>query len=67
MRTEELGHYKGEGGGFDVNININDIIFFVGLALMTTGLWLFSPAVSVTATGGILMLISYPRDAGGDS
>lgn len=65
MRTEELGHYK--GGGFDVSKYINDIIFFIGMILMAIGLWTISPAVSIAATGGILMLISYPKNAGGDS
>ena len=66
MRTEELGHYK--GGGFDVNkIEMNDIIFFIGFVVMTIGLWLYSPTVSLSVAGGILMFISYPRDAGGDS
>ena len=64
MKKEESDHYK--GGGFDVSKYINDILFFIGLVLMTTGLWLISPAVSLAATGGIFMLISYPRDVGGD-
>jgi len=48
-------------------IEINDIIFFVGFVVMTIGLWLYSPTVSLSVAGGILMFISYPRDAGGDS
>ena len=64
MKKEESDHYK--GGGFDVSKYINDILFFIGLVLMTIGLWLYSPAVSLSATGGILMLTTYLR-AGGDS
>jgi len=47
-------------------IDINDIIFFLGLGVSAKGLWLYSPAVSLTVTGGILMLAAYMR-AGGDS
>ena len=46
---------------------MNDIIFFIGMILMAIGLWAISPGISITATGSILMLISYPKDAGGDS
>ena len=48
-----------------MNINWNDLIFFVGIVSFTTGLWLYSPAVSLTLTGVIFMLTGYMR-AGGD-
>ena len=47
------------------HIDINDIIFFAGVGLTTTGLWLFSPAVSLAVTGVIFMATGYLR-AGGD-
>jgi len=46
--------------------DINDIIFFLGIGLFSTGLWLYSPAVSLTLTGVIFMLTGYLR-AGGES
>jgi len=49
-----------------VKPEIEDIIFFIGLLLTTTGLWLFSPALSLTIAGVILMLRGYLR-AGGES
>jgi len=48
------------------NIDWNDLIFFIGLGITTTGLWLYSPAFSLTVTGGILMWAGYAR-AGGDN
>ncbi len=48
------------------HIDINDIIFLIGLGCMTTGLWLYSPSVSLSATGGILMWAGYAR-AGGEN
>ena len=48
-----------------MNIDFNDVLFFIGLGTLTTGLWLYLPAVSLTVTGAILMLTSYAR-AGGD-
>jgi len=48
------------------HIDMNDLIFFIGLGITTTGLWLYSPAVSLTATGGILMWTGYAR-AGGEN
>ena len=55
-----------EGSGLNVNIDINDIIFFLGLGLVTTGLWIYEPAVSLTVTGVIFMWAAYSR-AGGDN
>ena len=43
----------------------NDIIFFIGILIMAIGLWLWNPALSLTATGVILMAIGWLR-AGGD-
>ena len=51
--------------GDNVRITFDDIIFFIGLGLTTTGLWMYSPSVSLTVTGGFLMLIGFAR-AGGD-
>jgi hypothetical protein len=48
-----------------VNIDLDDVMFFIGLALTTTGLWMFSPALSLTTAGVIFMLAGYMR-AGGD-
>jgi hypothetical protein len=48
-----------------VNIDLNDIIFFIGLASFSYGLWLFNPAISFIATGVIFMSVGYLR-AGGD-
>lgn len=63
MKKEGSEHFK--VGDVNVNIDFNDLIFFIGLGLLTTGLWLYSPAVSLTVTGAILMLTAYAR-AGGD-
>lgn len=50
-----------------MNIDFNDILFFLGLGLLTTGLWIYSPAVSLTVTGAILMFAAYSRaDSGGE-
>ncbi len=48
-----------------MKIDIDDILFFVGFGLLTIGLWLFNPAVSLSVSGVILMYVSYRR-AGGD-
>jgi len=49
-----------------LDIDINDIIFFIGLGLMAYGLYLYSASVSLTVTGAILMFTAYAR-AGGDN
>lgn len=63
MKKEESELFK--AGDVDVNTDWNDVLFFIGLGLFTTGLWIYSPAVSLTATGAILMRTAYMR-AGGD-
>ena len=49
----------------DVNIDFDDILFFFGLILTTTGLWLFNPALSLIVAGVIFMLVGFMR-AGGE-
>jgi len=63
MKNGGSEHFK--VGGVNVNIDFNDILFFIGLGLLTTGLWIYSPAVSLTVTGAILMLAAYARTASG--
>jgi len=44
-----------------VYIDLLDIIFFIGLIITGTGLWLFNPAISLTVCGVIIMSIAYMR------
>ncbi len=48
-----------------MNIDFNDVMFFTGVGLTTTGLWMFNPALSLTVAGVIFMTVGYLR-AGGD-
>lgn len=48
-----------------MNIDLDDVICFIGVILTTIGLWMFNPALSLTVAGVIFMLIGYLR-AGGD-
>lgn len=65
MRPEVSEHFERSDCG--VNIDSNDIIFFLGMVLTSIGLWLWSPALSLTAAGAIFMLFGYMRASpGGD-
>jgi hypothetical protein len=44
-----------------VNIDFNDILFFAGVGLTTTGLWMFNPALSLTVAGVIFMAVGWLR------
>ena len=56
MRKEDRGHFK-----VVVFIDLLDIIFFMGLIITGTGLWLFNPAISLTVCGVIIMSIAYMK------
>ena len=42
-------------------IDLLDIIFFIGLIITGSGLWLFNPAISLTVCGVIIMSIAYMK------
>lgn|GEM_PF-2462616 len=44
-----------------MNVDSNDILFFSGTTLTTTGLWLFSPALCLTVAGVIFMAFGWLR------
>jgi len=48
-----------------VNIDFDDVMFFIGLILTTTGLWIWSSALSLSVAGVIFMFVGWYR-AGGD-
>lgn len=48
-----------------MNIDFNDILVFSGVVLITIGLWMFNPALSLIIAGVIFMVVGYMR-AGGD-
>lgn len=47
-----------------MNINFNDFVFFIGMIISGAGLWLWSPALSLTVIGIILMLASWFWEGG---
>jgi len=50
-----------EGSDLNVNIDFDDVMFFVGVALITIGLWIVNPAISLIATGVIFMSVGWLR------
>ena len=48
-------------------IDTEEVIFLLGLGLTATGLWLFSPAISLTISGVIFMWVGYARAGGEES
>ena len=42
-----------------MNVDFEDVMFFAGLGLTAIGLWIWSPAISLTVSGVIFMVLSY--------
>ena len=53
-----------KGVDHSVKIDSNDIIFFAGLIILAIGLWIFNPALSLTISGIIFMIVGWFWEGG---
>lgn len=61
MRGTARGNRKGSRIPWTMPVDLNDLVFLVGLGILGAGLWLWWPPASLMITGGILVLAAFLR------